>query len=115
MCTLEAARIIARSGLKLKRTIRFVLFTGEEQGLIGSRKYAEQHAAEADSIQAVIVLGNGAGAVTGQALQGRPELFGLWRAQVPAVGAVHTVDAALACKRCLALLLFPASRPARVT
>jgi len=80
MATLEAARIIAQSGLKPKRTIRFVLFTGEEEGLIGSRKYAEQHAGEADSIQAVIVLDNGAGAVTGQALQGRPELFGLWRA-----------------------------------
>ena len=80
MATLEAARIIAQSGLKPKRTIRFILFTGEEQGLIGSRKYAEQHAAEADSIQAVIVLDNGAGAVTGQALQGRPELYGLWRA-----------------------------------
>src|SRR2546428_4103931 len=72
MCTLEAARIIARSGLKPKRTIRFVLFTGEEQGLIGSRKYAEAHAAEADSIQAVILLDNGTRAITGQALQGRP-------------------------------------------
>jgi carboxypeptidase Q len=80
MCTLEAARIIARSGLKPKRTIRFVLFTGEEQGLIGSRKYAEAHAAEADSIQAVIVLDNGTGAITGQALQGRADLEGLWRA-----------------------------------
>lgn len=80
MATLEAARIIAQSGLKPRRTIRFVLFTGEEEGLIGSRKYAEQHAGEADSIQAVIVLDNGAGAITGQALQGRPELFGLWRA-----------------------------------
>ena len=84
MCTLEAARVIARSitlsGLAPKRTIRFVLFTGEEQGLIGSRKYAEAHAAEMDSIQAVIVLDNGTGAVTGQALQGRADLEGLWRA-----------------------------------
>ena len=80
MATLEAARIIAQSGVKPKRTIRFILFTGEEEGLIGSRKYAEQHAGDADSIQAVIVLDNGAGAITGQALQGRPELFGLWRA-----------------------------------
>src|SRR3989442_9446539 len=47
MCTVEAARIIARSGLRPKRTIRFVLFTGEEQGLIGSRKYAEAHAPRA--------------------------------------------------------------------
>src|SRR5438067_5368446 len=80
IATLEAARIIAQSGLKPKRTIRFILFTGEEQGLIGSRKYAEAHAGEADSIQAVIVLDNGAGAITGQALQGRPDLYGLWRA-----------------------------------
>jgi len=80
MATLEAARIIAQSGLKPKRTIRFILFTGEEEGLIGSRKYAESHAGEADSIQAVIVLDNGVGAITGQALQGRPDLYGLWRA-----------------------------------
>src|SRR5439155_1609287 len=76
----EAARVIARSGFKPKRTIRFVLFAGEEQGLIGSRKYAEAHAAEADSIQAVIVLDNGTGAITGQALQGRTDLEALWRA-----------------------------------
>jgi carboxypeptidase Q len=79
-CTLEAARVIAQSGLRPKRTIRFVLFTGEEQGLIGSRKYAEAHAAEADSIQAVVVLDNGTGAVTGQALQGRADLETLWHA-----------------------------------
>ena len=79
-CTLEAARIIVRSGLKPRRTIRFVLFTGEEQGLIGSRKYAEAHAADADSIQAVLVLDNGTGAVTGQALQGRADLEALWHA-----------------------------------
>ena len=95
MCTLEAARVIAQSGLKPKRTIRFVLFTGEEQGLIGSRKYAEAHAAEADSIQAVIVLDNGTGAVTGQALQGRSDLEGLWRAvltPVTSLGADSVVN-----------------------
>ena len=89
MATLEAARIIARSGLQPKRTIRFILFTGEEQGLSGSRKYAETHAVEADSIQAVIVLDNGVGAVTGQALQGRPELFGLWRALLAPVRSLN--------------------------
>jgi carboxypeptidase Q len=78
MVVLEAARAIARSGLRPKRTIRFILFSGEEQGLLGSRAYAEAHAAEADSTQAVLVLDNGTGAVTGQALQGRTELAGLW-------------------------------------
>ena len=67
-------------GLKPKRTIRFILFSGEEEGLLGSRAYAAAHAAEADSIQAVLVLDNGTGAITGQALQGRTELEGLWRA-----------------------------------
>jgi Zn-dependent M28 family amino/carboxypeptidase len=78
MVVLEAARAISRSGLKPKRTIRFILFSGEEQGLLGSRAYAAAHAAQADSIQAVLVLDNGTGAVTGQALQGRTELAGLW-------------------------------------
>ena len=79
MVVLEAARALAQSGLKPKRTIRFILFSGEEQGLLGSRAYAEAHAAEADSIQAVLVLDNGTGAITGQALQGRKDLEGLWK------------------------------------
>src|SRR2546430_2482512 len=91
MCTLEAARAIAQSGLKPKRTIRFVLFTGEEQGLIGSRKYAAAHAGEADSIQAIIVLDNGTGAITGQALQGRADLEALWPS-IPVPFAVLGAD-----------------------
>src|SRR5437899_7662817 len=39
MAVLEAARTLAKLELKPKRTIRFILFTGEEQGLIGSREY----------------------------------------------------------------------------
>lgn len=79
MAVLEAARIIARSGLKPKRTIRFILFSGEEEGLMGSRAYAAAHAKEADSIQAVLVLDNGTGMITGQALQGRNQDEQLWK------------------------------------
>jgi carboxypeptidase Q len=96
MVVLEAARALARSGLTPKRTIRFILFSGEEQGLLGSRAYAAAHAAEADSIQAVLVLDNGTGAITGQALQGRPELAGLWHAllaPVATLGADSVRDA----------------------
>lgn len=39
--TLEAARILAAAGVQPKRTIRFILWTGEEQGLLGSRAYVE--------------------------------------------------------------------------
>jgi hypothetical protein len=79
MVVLEAARALAQSGLKPKRTVRFILFSGEEEGLLGSRAYAEAHADRADSIQAVLVLDNGTGAITGQALQGRKDLEGLWK------------------------------------
>lgn len=37
--TLEAARILMASGVKPRRTIRFCLWSGEEQGLLGSRAY----------------------------------------------------------------------------
>ena len=40
---LEAARALQKAGVKPKRTIRFVLFTGEEQGLNGSRAYVAAH------------------------------------------------------------------------
>lgn len=90
MAVMEAGRIIQASGLRPKRTIRFILFGGEEEGLIGSRAYAEQHAAEAGKIQAVLVLDNGTGAITGQALQGRTEFEQLWKdllAPVASLGA----------------------------
>ncbi|MBS0195597.1 MAG: M20/M25/M40 family metallo-hydrolase [Planctomycetes bacterium] len=39
--TLEAARILAATNAKPKRTIRFILWTGEEQGLLGSVAYVK--------------------------------------------------------------------------
>ena len=42
---MEAARIIAASGVRPKRTIRFALWAGEEQGILGSMAYVEQHLA----------------------------------------------------------------------
>ncbi|NNE66246.1 MAG: M20/M25/M40 family metallo-hydrolase [Pyrinomonadaceae bacterium] len=43
---MEAARIILASGLKPRRTIRVALWSGEEQGLNGSREYVKQHFGE---------------------------------------------------------------------
>lgn len=60
MVTLEAARILNKVGAKPKRTIRFVLFTGEEQGLFGSRAYVEAHKAELPKISAVFIEDGGA-------------------------------------------------------
>jgi carboxypeptidase Q len=60
---LEAARALAKSGLKPKRTIRFVLFTGEEEGLVGSKKYVDAHKSDLDKISAVLVHDTGTGRV----------------------------------------------------
>lgn len=43
---LESARILASLGAQSKRTIRFVLWSGEEQGLLGSGAYIAQHLAK---------------------------------------------------------------------
>ena len=80
IAVLEAARILQASGIKPKRTIRFALFSGEEEGLYGSRMYARDHAAELPKFQAVLVLDNGTGRITGMALQGRNELRDMWTA-----------------------------------
>jgi hypothetical protein len=55
MVALETARILMAAGAKPKRTIRFILWTGEEQGLLGSRAYVEKHKDEMGKISAVLV------------------------------------------------------------
>jgi hypothetical protein len=40
---MEAMRILKQSGVKLRRTVRIGLWTGEEEGLLGSRMYMTQH------------------------------------------------------------------------
>jgi carboxypeptidase Q len=42
---IEAARILRQLGIRPKRTIRFALWSGEEQGLYGSANYVQQHLA----------------------------------------------------------------------
>jgi len=85
---LEAARILAASGIKPKRTIRFVLFSGEEEGLFGSQAYADAHRKELEKFQAVLVLDNGTGRITGMTLQGREDLRDLWRDLLTPVAAL---------------------------
>jgi len=67
---LEAARALQKLGLKPKRTIRFILFSGEEQGLNGSRAYVEAHRAELAKISGVFVHDSGTGRVLSIGLQG---------------------------------------------
>ena len=46
---MEAARILARTGMRPKRAIRFALWSGEEQGILGSMAYVEKHLARRGS------------------------------------------------------------------
>jgi len=63
MVVLEAARAMAKLGLQPKRTIRFALFSGEEQGLNGSRAYVAAHREELPKISAALVHDTGTGRV----------------------------------------------------
>ena len=71
---IEAARAIKATGLVPRRTIRFALFSGEEQGMLGSWQYARAHRAELDKVRAVIVYDSGIGRVTGYSLTGRADI-----------------------------------------
>src|SRR4029077_16627763 len=71
---LAAADAIVRSGMKPRRTIRFVLFTGEEQGLDGSFAYVKQHKAEMANHLGDLVLDEGQGPVSEFQLGGRDDL-----------------------------------------
>jgi carboxypeptidase Q len=74
-CVLAAAEAIVRSGMKPRRTIRFVLFTGEEQGLDGSFAYVKQHQAEMANHLGDLVLDEGQGPVSEFQLGGRDDLI----------------------------------------
>ena len=71
---LETARAIKALGLQPRRTIRFVLFTGEEEGMVGSIAYVERHRAELDKTVAALVMDIGAGRPQGWFSMGRTDL-----------------------------------------
>lgn len=84
--TLGAAEAIMRSGQKPRRTIRFVLFTGEEQGLDGSFAYMKQHAPEMHNHLGDLILDEGQGAVTDFMLGGRDDLIPVFQPFVASLG-----------------------------
>jgi carboxypeptidase Q len=85
---MEVLRIIKDAGLRPRRTIRVALWGGEEQGLIGSRLYAEQYLGTADAPKpghakhsAYYNIDNGTGKVRGIWMQSNPKvapIFGAW-------------------------------------
>ena len=74
MAVLEAARALKAVGVKPRRTIRFVLFSGEEEGLHGSRAYVKAHEKEMPKIAGVLIHDMGTGRVKSIGLQDRYDL-----------------------------------------
>ena len=94
---MEVARIlletIKESGVRPRRTLRLALWTGEEQGLLGSRAYVRKHFAETDNrgnlqslkaaqktVSAYFNMDNGTGKVRGVYLQGNHKVAPIFRA-----------------------------------
>jgi hypothetical protein len=77
---MEAARIVKALGLKPRRTIRVALWSGEEQGLLGSKAYVAQHFGTAEapkpefaSFGGYLNVDSGTGRVRGATVFGPPE------------------------------------------
>jgi carboxypeptidase Q len=87
---MEALRILKASGLKLRRTVRIGLWSGEEQGLLGSREYVKAHfgdpatmqlKAEHAKLSGYFNVDNGTGQIRGVYLQGNEAvapIFNAW-------------------------------------
>ena len=71
---IDVARAFKELGLQPRRTVRFVLFGGEEQGMWGSAGYVERHKAELDRHAGVVIFDIGSGRTRGFYVSGRPEL-----------------------------------------
>ncbi len=70
---LEAARAIKSLAQPPRRTIRFVLFGGEEEGLLGSTAYVRAHMADLPRIDVVLISDTGAQPAKGWYLMGRED------------------------------------------
>jgi hypothetical protein len=87
---MEAMRILKTIDAPLRRTVRLALWTGEEQGLLGSTAYVREHFADRSSmalkpgharVSAYFNMDNGTGAIRGVYLQGNEAIrpvFQVW-------------------------------------
>ena len=86
---LEAMRILKATGVKLRRTVRIGLWTGEEQGLLGSKEYVKAHFGDPATMQLLpehaklsgyFNVDNGTGAIRGVYLQGNEAVAPIFQA-----------------------------------
>lgn len=83
---LEAMRILKATYPNPKRTIIAGHWSGEEQGLNGSRAFAADHPEVVEGLQVLFNQDNGTGRVVTISMQGLPEaggFFGRWLAKIP--------------------------------
>jgi hypothetical protein len=71
---IDLARQIKKLDITPKRTIRFALFNGEEQGIYGSWAYTQRHSAELNNHVIATTIDIGTGAITGFFINGREEI-----------------------------------------
>jgi len=88
---LGAADAIMRSGVRPRRTIRVVLFTGEEQGVLGSRAYVQAHHGEMPNHVAALFQDEGDGPIVRLELSGRADLIDQVQSVVPATERFGTL------------------------
>jgi carboxypeptidase Q len=88
---IDALRAIKASGLHPRRTIRFILFSGEEQGMLGSWAYVAAHRKELDKAAGVVIFDSGTGHVSGFSVGGRKDVVA---AANPMVAPLKQFDAA---------------------
>ncbi|HZF11475.1 MAG TPA: M28 family peptidase [Thermoanaerobaculia bacterium] len=91
------AMALARAGLRPRRTLRFILYSGEEAGLFGSFGEVRLHRAELDRVKAQVIYDEGTGRTTGFSLGGRADLKPAVEAALATAGALgpfeQTTDA----------------------
>lgn len=93
---IDVARQMQRLGLRPRRTVRFALFNGEEQGMNGSWGYTKTHDAELDHHVMASSYDIGSGRINGFFTGGRPDVVeALSRALKPiaGLGPFETIDA----------------------
>jgi carboxypeptidase Q len=84
LAVIEAARILAALDARPRRTIRFALWSGEEQGLLGARAYIDRHLQTEDeqaNLQVYLNDDPGSGRSLGFYMQDNPaakEIFDRW-------------------------------------
>ena len=94
---MEAMRILKQSGLPLRRTVRIALWGGEEQGLLGSRAYVNEHFANRGDmvvkpdharLSCYFNVDNGTGAIRGVYLQGNEAVAPIFEAWMKPFGNI---------------------------